>query len=82
MKKNLPFLHKVKTLFLASFTAYSIALIMLSGDATPFPAISKAVPWSTDVRMMGNPSVMFTPLTESHRFFALSHLKPTIFKGM
>ena len=30
-------------------------------SASPFPAMSKAVPWSGDVRMMGSPAVKFTP---------------------
>ena len=34
---------------------------MLSSLAIPFPAISKAVPWSTDVRMIGRPRVTLTP---------------------
>ena len=29
--------------------------------ALPCQAMSKAVPWSTDVRMMGSPSVTLTP---------------------
>ena len=32
----------------------------------PFPAWSKAVPWSTDARMIGRPSVILTPATASH----------------
>lgn len=38
-----------------------IASTMLSSLATPFPAISKAVPWSTLVRIIGSPTVTFTP---------------------
>src|SRR5437660_1296725 len=45
----------------ASSTASLIAAIMLSGRAIPFPAISKAVPWSGLVRGKGRPSVTFTP---------------------
>ena len=33
----------------------------------PWPAISNAVPWSTDVRMIGSPSVILTPDSASHR---------------
>ena len=33
---------------------------MLEGSATPWPAMSNAVPWSTDVRMMGKPKVTLT----------------------
>ena len=45
-----------------------IAAIMLSGRATPFPAISNAVPWSGLVRGKGNPSVTFTPLWNACSF--------------
>ena len=41
--------------------AHSIAACKLPDMARPVPAKSKAVPWSTEVRMNGNPSVMFTP---------------------
>ena len=34
---------------------------MLRGSAMPVPAMSKAVPWSTEVRITGRPTVMFTP---------------------
>ena len=32
--------------------------------ALPVPAMSKAVPWSTEVRMMGSPMLTLTPLVE------------------
>ena len=35
-----------------------MASIMLTAEATPLPAMSKAVPWSTDVRKIGIPQVM------------------------
>ncbi len=38
-----------------------MASTMLVASAMPLPAISKAVPWSTEVRMIGRPSVMLTP---------------------
>ena len=47
---------------LANRAANSTASIMLDGSATPFPAMSNAVPWSTDVRMIGSPIVTFTAL--------------------
>ncbi len=50
----------------ARISAYSIASIRLRSLAIPLPAMSKAVPWSTDVRMMGKPRVMFTPERSSH----------------
>ncbi len=34
---------------------------MLPASARPVPAMSSAVPWSTEVRMNGSPSVMLTP---------------------
>ena len=37
-----------------------IACCMLRGSARFFPAISNAVPWSTDVRIIGIPSEMLT----------------------
>ena len=37
-----------------------IAAFMLEASATPLPAMSKAVPWSTDVRIIGSPKVTFT----------------------
>jgi len=38
---------------------------MLRGSETPLPAISKAVPWSGEVRMNGIPSVVFTPVSKA-----------------
>ena len=35
--------------------------VMALSLAMPLPATSKAVPWSTETRMMGRPSVMLTP---------------------
>ena len=40
--------------------ASDIAAIRLEGSAVPLPAISKAVPWSGDVRTNGKPSVTLT----------------------
>ena len=34
--------------------------------ATPFPAISKAVPWSGEVRTKGSPPVTFIPLPNAN----------------
>ena len=42
----------------AYFAATQMASIMLTADASPLPAMSKAVPWSTDVRKIGIPQVM------------------------
>ena len=36
------------------------AVSMLPGLARPLPASSNAVPWSTEVRIIGSPSVTFT----------------------
>src|SRR5687768_17309233 len=45
----------------ASFTASN----MLVGLAFPRQAISNAVPWSTDVRIIGKPRVTFTPRSKA-----------------
>ena len=39
-----------------------------SVKATPCQAMSKAVPWSTEVRMMGSPRVTFTPVSKASSF--------------
>ena len=39
--------------------------IRASGRALPLPAMSKAVPWSGEVRMKGRPSVTFTPSSKA-----------------
>src|SRR5215472_9187063 len=41
-------------------TAAASAASRLPGSARPVPASSRAVPWSTELRTMGRPSVMFT----------------------
>ena len=48
-------------LYLLSSAARSIAAIRLVGSALPVPAMLNAVPWSGEVRMIGRPSVVFTP---------------------
>ncbi len=45
---------------------------MLPGSAAFRPAMSKAVPWSTDVRMMGSPSVTLTALPNASSFTGIS----------
>ena len=45
----------------AIWAAMRIAAIMLRASALPVPAMSNAVPWSGEVRMIGRPSVTFTP---------------------
>ena len=47
----------------ARTAASLIASTMDWALALPAPALSKAVPWSTEVRMMGRPRVTFTPAT-------------------
>src|SRR5439155_4307821 len=47
-------------------TATSMASSMLSGFAMPFHARSKAVPWSTETRRKGSPTVTLTPETPVH----------------
>ena len=46
---------------LANELASATAATRLPTSALPVPARSSAVPWSTEVRMMGSPSVTFTP---------------------
>jgi hypothetical protein len=41
--------------------ACSMATSKLPGSARPLPASSSAVPWSTEVRMIGRPSVTLMP---------------------
>src|SRR5262249_17160334 len=45
----------------ASIAASLIASMRLPALALPLPASASAVPWSTEVRMIGNPSVTLTP---------------------
>ena len=45
----------------ASRAASFSAAIRLDGSARPVPAMSKAVPWSGEVRTNGRPSVVLTP---------------------
>lgn len=70
--KEIPLIDFIrkKSLYLlgASSTACLIASIKLFSSAMPFPAISKAVPWSTLVRMIGNPTVMLTPASNPSTF--------------
>jgi len=56
----------------ASSVARSIAAIRLVGSARPVPAILNAVPWSGEVRMIGRPSVVFTPWCISSVFSGIS----------
>src|SRR3712207_1176757 len=41
--------------------AWRSASTMLPTSTFPVPAMSKAVPWSTEVRMTGSPTLMLTP---------------------
>ena len=52
--------------------ASRIAAIIELGRAIPFPAISKAVPWSGEVRTNGRPSVTFTPWSKAWSFSGMS----------
>ena len=51
------------------FAAYSattfVDSIRLTQPAMPLPAISKAVPWSTELRMKGRPKVRVTDFSKS-----------------
>ena len=53
-------------------SAIRSAAIRLVGSARFCPAMSKAVPWSGEVRTIGRPSVMFTPLAMSSVFSGIS----------
>jgi hypothetical protein len=59
----------------------SIASMRLSSLAMSLPAMSKAVPWSTDVRMIGRPRVTLTPDSAFHAPVTGSTLKPRSFTG-
>ena len=48
------------------------AAIRLSGFAWPLPAMSKAVPWSGEVRMKGRPSVTLTASSKASVFAGIS----------
>ncbi len=55
----------------AMLTAMRMAAFMLSASAMFLPAMSKAVPWSTEVRMMGMPRDMFTVASKSISFMGM-----------
>ena len=46
---------------------------MLRTSALPVPAMSKAVPWSGEVRMIGKPNVTFTPSQKDKVLIGISH---------
>src|SRR5690606_2282589 len=48
------------------------AAMTLAASAMPRPAISKAVPWSGDVRTKGSPSVTLTPPAKSRVLIGIS----------
>ena len=52
---------------------------MLCGLAMPLPAMSNAVPWSTEVRTIGRPSVTLTPESALIRPLFGSMTKPRVF---
>ena len=52
----------------ASFRASSRACCNESVNAMPCQAMSNAVPWSTDVRMIGRPRVTLTPVSNASSF--------------
>jgi len=61
-------------------TATSIASIMLSGLAMPFPRAVEAVPWSTETagQEERQPTVTLTPDSPVQRFAASLYVKPTV----
>jgi hypothetical protein len=54
-----------------SSAANLIAACILEDSARFLPAISKAVPWSTDVLMSGKPSVTLTDAPNDKHFTAI-----------
>jgi hypothetical protein len=54
-----------------NFAASFIAAFILEASAKFFPAISKAVPWSTDVRTKGKPSVTLTDAPNDRHLTAI-----------
>jgi hypothetical protein len=52
--------------------ASSRASAKLEALARPFPAISKAVPWSGEVRMKGRPRVTLTPVSNPRVLMGIS----------
>ena len=65
--KSRPCIHvPFNFLILSEYTAANlIASVMLTELAFPVPAISWAVPWSTDVLRKGNPQVIDTVRSKS-----------------
>ena len=59
----------------ASWMASFTASIRLPGSARPVPATSSAVPWSTEVRTNGRPSVTLTPSPNDR---VLEHRQPLV----
>ena len=53
-------------------SAVWIAWIIEVESAMPWPAMSKAVPWSGEVRTMGKPSVTLTPPEKSSVLIGIS----------
>ena len=56
----------------ASRAARRIAAIRLAGSARPLPAMSKAVPWSGEVRTNGRPSVTLTAWSKASVLIGIS----------
>ena len=52
--------------------AIGVSAQALDGSARPVPAISKAVPWSGEVRTKGRPSVTFTALSKASVLIGIS----------
>ena len=61
----------VLTRWRAMVTAMRMAAFMLAAPAMFLPAMSKAVPWSTEVRIMGMPSEMLTVASKSRSFMGM-----------
>ena len=58
------YFSKAANLTFAICAPRSIASVMLWLSALPVPATGKAVPWSTEVRIHGSPTVTLTPVAK------------------
>src|SRR5450759_466524 len=66
-----PYSALIRSLNFENFAPAVNADFIVAGDAFPVPAMSKAVPWSTDVRRMGRPTVTETVSSKSNVFVAM-----------
>ena len=67
-----PFDPSLAAFLAAKSIASSIAQIIDDGSAVPLPAMSKAVPWSGDVLIIGRPSVTLTASLQASSLIGIS----------